>query len=530
MCGDGYVGVAPAKAIEPLERAALLYRQSRGADDPVTLAARHSLGVAYFMNRQEVEAAQQLKEVYTDRVRVLGPAHLDTFLTRDYLGRTYLASKNPQGIPFFKQVLSDARQHLGPDHLETLKAQFHLGCALTYAGRFDEGIREFEAGQAAGKRLNLRSDHPYQLTVLYEVGSAYKAAGKNRQAVELLEKCLQLAEQQKLGAYGIWLVQHNLGWTYLAEGRRDDAIKAFKNNLELQPQDTTTMEALGWALRTVDLERSIGLYQQACKVRHEQHGPDDPVALRIGRSQAMVLRLGGKRTEALVLLDQIIPALERVQGPDHVETVKARAEKARSLAALGEHSAAVALFEANTPRLENLLGPKHADVLSDRRSWILAVLNLRQYDRAVALAAELVDRRRQAAAGSPTSLAADLIVQGRSLVNADRAVEAVPRLREALAIYVKETPQSWNTAQSKYWLAIALSAEQQYAEAEALFIAAYAEFTDQIGQTPTWGRSHRGDALQRLVALYEVQDKRAEAAKWQKISDDLNTAVASPLQ
>ena len=68
-----------------------------GRTTRATLAARHSLAMALFMDRQDAAAAKLLAEVYADRVRLLGPYHADTFATRDYLGDRYLATKDPAG-------------------------------------------------------------------------------------------------------------------------------------------------------------------------------------------------------------------------------------------------------------------------------------------------------------------------------------------------------------------------------------------------------------------------------------------------
>ena len=239
--GDAYAGVSPAKANEPLQRAIELYQKMLGPDDPRTLAARHSLGVALFLNRQDAEAQKQLAKVVADRTRVLGPAHADTFATRDFLGRTYLGTKDAQGIAYFEQLQADLGKHFGADHIETLKARFHKGCALADAGRFDEGIREMEAVGAAGERQGMRTDHPYLFTGAFEGGLAYKAKGDHAKAIENFEHCLQMAEEHHLPARAHWDVRHQLGWCYLSAARRDDAIAVFEKNLEAAqpPQDVT---------------------------------------------------------------------------------------------------------------------------------------------------------------------------------------------------------------------------------------------------------------------------------------------------
>jgi eukaryotic-like serine/threonine-protein kinase len=99
--GDAYASVTPAKAIEPIKRAIVLYRQARGADDPATLAARHSLGMALLQNRQNDEAVKELAAVYADRTRILGQYHPATFATRDLLGGRLSLVEEPADDPVF---------------------------------------------------------------------------------------------------------------------------------------------------------------------------------------------------------------------------------------------------------------------------------------------------------------------------------------------------------------------------------------------------------------------------------------------
>ena len=385
-----------------------------------------------------------------------------------------------------------------------------------------------EAVQAAATRLNMRSDHPYLLTASYEGASAYKAAGKHAKAIELFEKCLPLAEQQKVGAYGVWLIQHNLGWSYLSESRRDEAIAIFEKNLKIaQPQhDLSSIEALGWALRAVDLDRSISLYEQARELRHERNGPDDPEALRVARSQAMVLRQAGKSAAAIALLDQIIPQWERVQGRDHYQVAKAHLERANSLADMKDLEAADAAFQDAIARLEKSKGLKDPESLEGRRQRLLAVQASGQHLRAAEMAGDLARRWRDADSSRPVRLADVLLAQGSCFVKAGRPADGESALRESVAIYSQKAPQGWNLANAKYWLGTALLDQKKFGEADSLLNAAFAEMTERIDLMPPWGKNHRRDVAARLVALYEAQGKSLEAAQWHKELDALSAAAS----
>ena len=108
-------------------------------------------------------------------------------------------------------------------------------------------------------------------------------------------------------------------------------------------------------------------------------------------------------------------------------------------------------FERPIARLEKSQGPNDAETLEGRYWWLLAVRDCGQYERAIEMADELASRWR-AAGNKPTRVADVLFQKGSNLNRIGRHADGEPALREALAIYLKETPQAWNTANCKYHL------------------------------------------------------------------------------
>ena len=527
--GDAYAGVAPAKAIEPIQRAIELYRQSRGPDDPATLAARHSLGLALGMNRQDAEAAKILEAVLADRMRVLGPYHPATFATRDLLGIAYLVTKNPQAVSFYEQLADDARKHLGVDDIRALKARFNFGVALTYAGRIDEGIREIEAVRTTADQLNMRTDHPYLISAYFEAGVAYKKTGNFSKAIEALEMAMKQLQQQERETGFTWAVRHELGWCYLSANRQGESIAIFEKNLELAkpPQDVTSMEALGWAVRSVDSDRTIKLYEQARQLRIERSGHDDPEALRVGQKQASLLRDFRKPDQGMALMDEILPRLEKVHGRDHLLVLKGRIEKARCQGDMRQDEAADKLFQETIAQMEKSPGPSHAETLEARYWWLIAVRISGQYERVIEMADKLASQWR-AAGNKPTRVADVLFQQGSNLNRIGRPAEGEPVLREALGIYQKETPQAWNTANCRFHLGATLANQRKFAEAEQLLLDAFNDMTERVAQTPAWGKQHRSEVAARLVEFYKAQNNTDEAVKWEQQLRSL--AAAAPAE
>jgi hypothetical protein len=221
-------------------------------------------------------------------------------------------------------------------------------------------------------------------------------------------------------------------------------------------------------------------------------------------------------------MDEILPRLEKVHGADHLLVLKARIEKARCLGDMRHDEAADKLFQETIARMEKSPGPSHAETLEVRFWWMHAVMIRGPSERGIAMADELASRCR--AAGTKATRLADILMKkGSNLNRIGRPAEGEPALREALAIFLKETPQPWNTAYCKFQLGAALASQQKSAEAEQLLLAAFNEMTERLAQTPLWGQSHRREVATRLVKFYTAQSKSDEAAKWQQQLDALTT-------
>jgi hypothetical protein len=175
--------------------------------------------------------------------------------------------------------------------------------------------------------------------------------------------------------------------------------------------------------------------------------------------------------------------------------------------------------------MEKLPGPNHVETLEARYWWLHALRIGGQHERVVAMADELESRYR-AAGMKATSLARVLFLKGTNLNSLGRHAAGEPALREALAIYLKETPQAWNTANCKFHLGAALANQQKSAEAEQLLLAAFNDMTERLAQTPPWGQNHRREVAARLVAFYTGQKRTDEVARWEQVRDGLAATAA----
>ncbi|MEU8004404.1 tetratricopeptide repeat protein [Catellatospora sp. NPDC049111] len=72
-------------------------------------------------------AAGAYEQLLTDRLRVLGPDHPDTLVTRSNIAYWQGAAGDPAGAAeAFEQLLTDRLRVLGPDHPSTLTTRNNI--------------------------------------------------------------------------------------------------------------------------------------------------------------------------------------------------------------------------------------------------------------------------------------------------------------------------------------------------------------------------------------------------------------------
>jgi hypothetical protein len=83
--------------------------------------------------------------VLEDRLRLLGPDHPHTLITRNSLASlSGEAGRVDQAIAQFRALLKDCLRVLGPDHPETLKIRNNLALWLRLAGEVDGSLTELQ--------------------------------------------------------------------------------------------------------------------------------------------------------------------------------------------------------------------------------------------------------------------------------------------------------------------------------------------------------------------------------------------------
>ncbi len=413
----------------------------------------------------------------------LGPDHIDTLASRNYLGSAYLDAGRPHdAIAMFESTLKLSESKLGSDHSVTLKRRGNLACAYYKGGRWDDAMAMFEL-TLERMESKLGPDHPATLQCRNNLALMYADAGRLVEVIELRESTLRRMELTPGPDHPATLqCRSNLAAAYLAYGRFPEAI---------------------------------ALYEMTLKVREVRLGPDHLQTLDTRHNLAVAYSCVGRLAEAIDLYKETIGLCESKLKPDHLHTLDCRSHLAGAYANAGRLAEAIALFELTLKRMEASLPPHHHHLLEIRNSLASAYELLGRWSEAEDLYRETVVRRREGYNAHFPDLEEDLTAFGQLLLARSRWSEAEGRLRESLSLYNGTAWQdNWRRHHTMSLLGRALLGQGRYAEAEPLIVAGYQQMKAREASIPVPERPRLREAAERIIQLYEAWDKPDEAATW----------------
>jgi hypothetical protein len=97
--------------------------------------------------------------------------------------------------------------------------------------------------------------------------------------------------------------------------------------------------------------------------------------------------------------------------------------------------------------------------------------------------------------------------------------------RASLVFLQQESPEDWRTFNSQSQLGGSLLGQKRHAESEPMLLSGYEGLKQREDQIPLSKKSSLGEALQRLVQLYQETQRAAQAAKWQAKLDEHKRAA-----
>ncbi|MFN2604406.1 MAG: tetratricopeptide repeat protein, partial [Gemmatimonadaceae bacterium] len=402
---------------------------------------------------------------------------------------------------------------------------------------------------------------------LFEAAEQGKSLTDTVTARELLNRGLQQARELSAQPEMQAQMFDVIGRLHTQLGNYDEAQSLLEQALALRrrlhgnrhPDVATSLENLAnVATLKQDIPRTVELRRQAYALRQQLSGVSDSKTMDALYELAFALHQSENREEADRLFNHWIAQIQR-QPPVVTAT---RADQLAAAAALVRMQArpadAEAMYRHALSIRRAVYGDNHHVVAGTLVGLALAVSDRGRPDEADSLLEKAVDMLRATYPGGHPELASALRFHGSLLMRHKRFADAIPRLREALAMkrhflgpdaldvantsvdlsHALASTEQYQEAEeigrdalriyrklfddrnamvylARISIGDALTGEHRFDEAEPLLLASYSRFQHPNPITKAW----RADALSALVRLYNAEGKRNLAMKYSALAD-----------
>ncbi len=300
--GYAYMSVgALDEARGQFQREVEVARKAYGPDGEITLQAESDLAGVLIQSSRLDEAIPMLKDSIERADEVLGPTHDTTLNLVNSLATSYLIRDAfLEAEPLFRRVYQYRLATLGIDDESTQLSLNNLATVIRESGRYDEAKLLFSKLLETQRRMD--PGHPRTFATMNSLGMIYHKAGDTDQARALYTESLE-GKQRILppGHPSLLYSYGNLGNLALDATDYAEAERIFREALDGVPAGETV-----------------------------------PVPATLIRLQlARTLTDAGRPADAVPLLEEALPQLDKTFGPDHHHTVGTRSRLGRAIALAG---------------------------------------------------------------------------------------------------------------------------------------------------------------------------------------------------
>jgi tetratricopeptide (TPR) repeat protein len=279
---------------------------------------------------------------------------------------------------------------------------------------------------------------------------------------------------------------------------------------DLHPEIAKKLVNLAILLRrTKQYEASAAASTEAIAIRRKVLGNDHPSLANALDNLASTLSEAGKRSEAEPLDREALAIARRSTGESSRETARLENNLAGILHELGRDDEAVPLARAAVAKSRKD-GRQDPELLVYWLGLARTLNRIGDFRGAEATAREALEGFRTQAANP--EIASTSIPLGESLVGQKRFAEALPPLREALAIMETRQPsrKPWIKPEAESVLGAALAGTGDRVESERHLLAGYEGLRTTNFTPVTYVRA----GITRLVDFYTSTGNREQARVW----------------
>jgi len=407
-----------------------------------------------------------------------------------------------------------------------------IGSTYHDLGLYSEAQRQFERALDL-RRRQLGEKNADTLATMAGLAAVYEHSGKFKAAEPLYTKVLE-SERRLLGEEhpDTLKTMNGLAVTYGREGQYAKSMAMYEHLVPMEERilgedNFQTLRSMGNLAVSYDLlhkyDLAESLYRKNLELKRRFLGDENPETLDTMANLAALYSELGDLAKAQPLYETSLAAYRRILGDGHPHTVNDMNGLADLYRNVGNLKEAEKLFAQALDASGRGLGPEHPQALESMAGLAQTYADERRYADADRLFSKVLEtRHRVLGADHPDSLAVAVSL-GRLRIRRQQYSEAEPLIREALGIYQRTDPESWDRYHCQNVLGASLVGQKRYSEAEPLLIAGYEGMFQKQDRTAD-ERSAIAEAGDRIVQLYLEWGKPERAAQWRS---KLQTARAA---
>jgi len=479
--------------------AAVIYRQTKGEQDPGTLAATSQLAAIIGAMGGLASAEAQLRATLEIQRRILGDEHSATLASMNSLAVNLLSQRRyAEAEQFFRKVLEIAHGVQADDDPKTLAFVNNLANCLNAQGRYVEAKELFNKALETERRV-LGDAHPTTLSSMNNFANSLFGQGQYTEAEELHRKTLEIRHRT------------------LGDDHPDtlSSMNNLANSLYAQGRYTESEE----------------LHRRTLEARRRVLGEDHPDTLQSMTNLTSNLLDQGRNVEAEELSRKTLEARRRVQREEHPDTLASINSLAACLNALGRYAEAESLYRQTLAIQRRVVGEEHLDTLISMNNLAVCLYSLGRYAEAEELLHKSLEIERRVLPVRHPIVAKTLYILCGLMNKAQRWGEGESYCREAESIWSSQLLRSHPARQGNLTLiAEILVAQSRFSEAESMLLQNYeaVQLAGSIRQSETKKNA------ERLAHLYESWDAAEpgkgyseEAAEYRRILAELSPSFDS---
>lgn len=516
-----------AESLRLLDQASQQALAELGEDSPLAWDLQSALATQHYQAHQLNQSIPIFESLLTRQEANVGRSHPVTLKTLRNLAINYQAAgRHPEAVRLFRELLDHLQRVPNPpEQLAPLAIEVELAQSLVETGESYKAIElleraiDHDPSVATEKSANTTSQRLAYSTLAH----IHWSARRLDQSIPLYRELLRI-EQSQLGNDhpDTLLTRWNLATNYRANQQLTEAIEQFEHafaTLKRAPHTTfppTLPRLLDSLVQGYD---QTGRREQAIALLEEwfQDSPTEELritdeSVRLRRAQVAMYYRTEQPLKAIPLLDALLEYHTRHAGRESPQTIQTLADLAVNHKLAGQPREAIKY-------LEEVLG--HVDrfpyMASTRLPLADCYYELGEHAQVVKLLPDTLPLFRAQLPPASVDLANVLAMFSLSLLEVGDATQAEPLIRECLKIRELRIPESWSTGNATSMLGDVLLAQEKFAEAEPLLLRGYEAMNAQRHQIPAQGKARLGEAIQRLIRLYQRTDRPEEARRWQEM-------------